>query len=52
MRPARLSPEADRVQVLLAHRVDAGEQVVEIVVLGMQVAAGQVVIAPGRERCR
>jgi len=45
----RLSLEADRVQILRAHVVDPGEQVIEIVVLGMEVAAGERVVAPGRK---
>ena len=47
---ALLAAEADGVQVLLAHLVDAREQVVEIVVLGMKVAARKRVVSPGRER--
>src|SRR3954449_7749983 len=49
-RAGRLAAEAYGVQILFAHLVDAREQVVEIVVLGVQVAARKRVVAPGCER--
>jgi hypothetical protein len=45
---AGLSPEPDHVQILLAHLVDPREHVIEIVVLGMEVAAGALLVAPNR----
>ena len=48
-RRASSSAQADRVQVLLADLVDAREQVVDVVVLGMDVPAGERVVASGRE---
>src|SRR5512133_2243542 len=44
-----LPPEPDRVQVALAYLVDPREQLVEVVVLGVQVAAGERVVATGCE---
>jgi len=44
-----LSPEADGVEVALADIVDSPEQFVDVVVLGVEVAAGERVVAAGRE---
>ena len=47
--PAVLAPEPDRVQIALAHLADPLEQLVEVVLLGVQVAAGERVVAAGGE---
>lgn len=47
--PAVLAPEPDRVQIALAHLVDPLEQLVEVVLCRVQVAAGERVVAAGGE---
>src|SRR6185437_5652866 len=44
-----LPTQTDRVQILLPHLVDSGEQVVDVVVLGVQVAPGERVVAAARK---
>src|SRR5215217_9127896 len=45
----RSASKPDRVEVVLAYLVDPAQQLVDVVVLGVQVAAGERVVAAGRE---
>src|SRR5829696_8115710 len=45
----RSASKPDRVEVALAYLIDPAQQLVDVVVLSVQVAAGERVIAAGRE---
>src|SRR5829696_2329009 len=45
----RSASKPDRVEVALAYVIDPAQQLVDVVVLGVQVAAGERVVAAGRE---